>query len=207
MILCWIRLYAQPSHNLRKTYECDKFHEKPLTLVLIGLSTDYMPSDKITHMSRRTALQLMVLCLLVAAALRLPKLTEVPPGLHYDEAANGLLAQEVGLGGERPIFIASYTGKETLFFYLAGGLMRVSGPSVFTLRLTSAYLGLLTVAVTFWMGTELLGDGVRSTPGRSGEHGAAAHLHPRSGGAFRRASGDRYGLRARPQARGSPHRH
>lgn len=158
MILCWIRLYAQPSHNLRKTYECDKFHKKPLTLVLIGLSTDYMPSDKITHMSRRTALQLMVLCLLVAAALRLPKLTEIPPGLHYDEAANGLLAQEIGLGGERPIFIASYTGKETLFFYLAGGLMRVSGPSVFTLRLTSAYLGLLTVAVTFWMGTELLGD-------------------------------------------------
>lgn len=36
--------------------------------------------------------------------------------------------------------------------------MRVSSPSVFTLRLTSAYLGMLTVAVAYWLGTELLGD-------------------------------------------------
>ncbi len=109
-------------------------------------------------MRRSTALQLMLLCMLIAAALRLPNLVETPPGLHYDEAANGILAADIGLRGERPVFISSYTGKEPLFFYLAGSLMRSIGESVFSLRLTSAYIGILTVAVTYWLGCELLGD-------------------------------------------------
>lgn len=100
----------------------------------------------------------MVISLLAAAALRLPDLTETPPGLHYDEAANGVLAAEIGLQGSRPVFISSYTGKEVLFFYLAGGLMRLTGPSVFTLRLTAALLGVLTVAATYWLGRALLAD-------------------------------------------------
>jgi len=109
-------------------------------------------------MNRRMALQLMLLCLLVAAALRLANLTETPPGLHYDEAANGILAAEIGRGDEQPVFISSYTGKEVLFFYLAGGLMRVMGASIFALRLTAAFIGLLTIAVTYWLGVELFGD-------------------------------------------------
>jgi 4-amino-4-deoxy-L-arabinose transferase-like glycosyltransferase len=100
----------------------------------------------------------MVLCLLVAAALRLPDLPTAPPGLHYDEAANAVLATEIGLGGQRPVFISSYTGKEVLFFYLAGGLMRLIGSSVFVLRLTAAFVGLLTIAATYWLGQEVFRD-------------------------------------------------
>ncbi len=109
-------------------------------------------------MSRRTALGLMVLCLLVAAALRLPSLMENPPGLHYDEAANGILAGDIGIRGEHPIFIPSYTGKEPLFFYLAGSLMRLLGESTYSLRLTAALIGIVTVAATFSLGKELLAD-------------------------------------------------
>ncbi len=103
-------------------------------------------------MSRRLTLPLLVLCLLIAAILRLSDLSTTPPGLHFDEAANGILAANIGLRGERPIFIPSYTGKETLFFYLAGFLMRLLGDSVFTLRLAAAFIGLLTVAATYWLG-------------------------------------------------------
>ena len=101
---------------------------------------------------------IMLFILLVAAALRLPALTATPPGLHYDEAANGVLAGDIGLRGERPVFIASYTGKEVLFFYLAAAVMRVAGESVFALRLTAAYVGLLTVAAAYWLGRMLLAD-------------------------------------------------
>ena len=94
------------------------------------------------RLTRNHALAFMVLCLLVAAALRLPNLPEAPPGLHYDEAANGILSAEIGLRGNRPIFISSYTGKEVFFFYLAGGMMRLLGDSVFSLRLTAAFVGL-----------------------------------------------------------------
>jgi 4-amino-4-deoxy-L-arabinose transferase-like glycosyltransferase len=106
----------------------------------------------------RYSLALMVFCLLIAAALRFPELQVVPPGVHYDEAANGILAGDIGLRGERPIFISSYTGKEVLFFYLAGGLIRLFGESVFSLRLTAAYVGILTVAATYWLGREMLAD-------------------------------------------------
>lgn len=110
------------------------------------------------RLTRYHALAFMVLCLLLAAALRLPDLPNAPPGLHYDEAANGILSADIGLRGDRPVFISSYTGKEVLFFYGAGGLMRLLGDSVFTLRLTAAYMGLLTVAVTYWLGREMLAD-------------------------------------------------
>ena len=109
-------------------------------------------------MTRRRVLALMVACLLAAAALRLPALEEVPPGLHYDEAANGVLAADIALRGERPLFISSYTGKEVLFFYGAAFLMGFLERSVFTLRLAAAFFGLLTVAVTYWLGRELLAD-------------------------------------------------
>ena len=100
----------------------------------------------------------MVACLLAAAALRFPELTTIPPGLHFDEAANAILAGDIGLRGARPIFIPSYTGKESLFFYLAGGMMALLGESIFALRFTAALLGLLTVAVTYRLGGALLRD-------------------------------------------------
>jgi 4-amino-4-deoxy-L-arabinose transferase-like glycosyltransferase len=108
------------------------------------------------HIHRYHALAFMVLCLLVAAALRMPDLATVPPGAHYDEAANAILAAEIGRGESRPIFIASYTGKEVLFFYPAGLLQRLVGETIFSLRLTAVYFGLLTVAATYWLGRELL---------------------------------------------------
>jgi len=109
-------------------------------------------------MTRRRVLALMVACLLITAALRLPALEEAPPGLHYDEAANGVLAADIAVRGERPLFISSYTGKEVLFFYVTAVLMRMLGPSIFSLRLAAAFFGLLTVAVTYWLGRELLAD-------------------------------------------------
>lgn len=109
-------------------------------------------------MTRQRALVLLVISLLAAAVLRLPQLDRIPPGPHYDEAANGILATEIGLRGERPLFISSYTGKEVLFFYAAGTLMRLAGSSLLVLRLTAAYFGLLTVAATYWLGRALLAD-------------------------------------------------
>ncbi|HSH02840.1 MAG TPA: hypothetical protein VLL52_10010, partial [Anaerolineae bacterium] len=98
---------------------------------------------------------LLLFILLTSATLRFINLADTPPGVHYDEAANGILAAEIGWDNYRPLFISSYTGKETFFFYIAGGLMRLIGPYTFTLRLTAAYLGLLTTALTYWLTLEL----------------------------------------------------
>jgi hypothetical protein len=168
-----MRLYANHAPFLRKTDASEEFHNRIFYRLIFPtksldrgrscsrqspVSTNSMAAAKIRLMSRRAALPLMVLCLFIAGALRFPELTERPPGLHYDEAANGILAGDIGLRGERPVFIASYTGKEALFFYIAGGLMRLLGESTFALRLASAFVGIVTVAVTYWLGLELTGD-------------------------------------------------
>ncbi len=110
------------------------------------------------RLTRTHALLFMLFALLATAVLRIPNLQEIPTGVHYDEAANGILSAEIGRGESLPIFIESYTGKEVLFFYLAGGLMRLLGESVFSLRLTAVFVGILTVAATYWLGLELFRD-------------------------------------------------
>jgi hypothetical protein len=111
-----------------------------------------------SRLTRYHALAFMVLALLVAALLRFPDLATIPPGVHFDEAAYGLNAGDIGLHGARPIFIPDFTGREVLFPYLAGGMAVALGNTVFSLRLTAAFIGLLTIAATYWMGREMLAD-------------------------------------------------
>ena len=98
----------------------------------------------------------LLLVLLVAAGLRLYRLPELPLGLHYDEAANGILAGEIARGVKTPVFIPSYTGKEVLFFYWAALWMKLLGVTPLALRLSAALAGLATVAATVWAVRELL---------------------------------------------------
>ncbi len=78
-------------------------------------------------------------------------LSTLPPGLHYDEAANGEIARHMAFEGYRPIFIPEYTGKEVVWFYGAAGVMQLVGPTIFALRLTSAWFGVAGVAAAGWL--------------------------------------------------------
>jgi hypothetical protein len=102
----------------------------------------------------------LLLILLVAAGLRLYRLPELPLGLHYDEAANGILAGEIARGIKTPVFVPSYTGKEVLFFYWAALWMKLLGTTPLALRFSAALGGIATVAATVWAVRELL-DGQR----------------------------------------------
>jgi len=113
--------------------------------------------DKDTRSTPRWSLVAsLLLVLLVAAGLRFYRLPELPLGLHYDEAANGALAGEIAQGAQFPIFIPSYTGKETLFFYWAALWMKLLGVTPLALRLSAAAAGLATVAATAWAVRQLL---------------------------------------------------
>ncbi|MCX7680446.1 MAG: glycosyltransferase family 39 protein [Anaerolineae bacterium] len=87
------------------------------------------------------------LILLVAAALRMVALGEVPPGLYHDEAYYGLDAVDV-LHGRLALYFPANNGREPLFIYLVALAIAVLGKSPFALRLVSSFAGLLTVAVT-----------------------------------------------------------
>jgi predicted membrane-bound mannosyltransferase len=94
-----------------------------------------------TRIPRWVSAVMLLLILFVAAGLRLYRLPDLPLGLHYDEAANGILAGEIAAGAKLPIFISSYTGKEVLFFYWAALWIKLLGVTPLALRLSAALVG------------------------------------------------------------------
>lgn len=98
---------------------------------------------------KRQYLLWMIPILLIATLLRLGALPDLPLGLHYDEAANAILTQEIATQDYRPVFIRAYTGKEVLFFYAAAPWVWLTGNAALGVRLGAAMLGILTVAATF----------------------------------------------------------
>jgi 4-amino-4-deoxy-L-arabinose transferase-like glycosyltransferase len=90
----------------------------------------------------------MVGVLLVAAALRLVGIGDVPPGLYHDEAYNGLDARQV-LKGDLALYFSANNGREPLFIYLVAMTVGLLGRSPVAVRLAAFAPGLLTVVVTY----------------------------------------------------------
>lgn len=112
-----------------------------------------------SHWDRRDGAILLALTAL-AAILRLYKLETVPPGFQFDEAFNALDAVRV-LQGERPLFLPDNNGREVVYTYLQAGLASLLGLSVYTLRLTSALAGIVTIPVTYLLLRGLLSQDSR----------------------------------------------
>ncbi len=98
----------------------------------------------------------------LAAFFRLYRLDHVPPGLFGDEAANGVEATAILRGERFPIYIeeagpAKWGSREALYHYAMAGVFAVFGGSPTTIRLTSALLGILTVALFFPLARRWLG--------------------------------------------------
>ncbi|MDF1514723.1 MAG: glycosyltransferase family 39 protein [Anaerolineae bacterium] len=126
--------------------------------------------------------------LLLAAVCRLWMLPATPLGLHYDEAANVILTRQIAEQGYRPLFIRAYTGKEVAFFYVSALWMKVTGGQVWSVRLSSAMLGILTIAATYAM-VRALFPGVKS-------RGIALYASAGMAVAFPHLILSRYGFRA-----------
>jgi 4-amino-4-deoxy-L-arabinose transferase-like glycosyltransferase len=85
---------------------------------------------------------------LVAFALRVWRLGDVPFGLHPDEGHNAVDALRIAQGW-RPVFLPGNNGREPLFMYLMAALVSIAGPSIWAVRLTGAITGTLVVPAIF----------------------------------------------------------
>jgi len=110
---------------------------------------------------RRWELWILVALLLIAAALRATALTDVPPGLRYDELLNYRMAGRV-LAGDRPLYFAESWGHEPLFHYAQAASMALMGQSAWSLRLPAVVCGLLSVLTTWLAARRLFGARVAS---------------------------------------------
>lgn len=94
---------------------------------------------------------------LLAFLVRFYRLADFPPGLHYDEAFNGLDAYALLSTPLRqwPLFFTGNFGREPLFIYLQAVAQAILGPSPTTLRLAPALIGALLTPALAWLAWEL----------------------------------------------------
>ena len=95
--------------------------------------------------------------LLTAALVRLVALDRVPPGFQFDEAHNAIDAARV-LAGEWRLFFPDNGGREPANIYLYAASLAVLGRDniVLAIRLVSAMVGLVSVAVLAGCATRML---------------------------------------------------
>ena len=95
--------------------------------------------------------------LLVGAALRLIGLNNgSPPGLAHDEVAHWLINNDI-LAGRHAIYFTEAYGHEAGYHYLQALFQLLLGDHALALRLPSAFLGLLVVAVSYQLVRVLFG--------------------------------------------------
>lgn len=90
----------------------------------------------------------LALILVVASFFRLWNLDTLPPGLHPDEAANGLDIFRIQQGDHRVLY-ATNGPREALFFYLQAVFVTLLGNTILALRLAPALIGIAAVAMTY----------------------------------------------------------
>ncbi len=107
----------------------------------------------------------LALVLLVALALRVWQLEDVPAGLYCDEAGNGYNAYALGTAGidengtAWPLYIWSFgtSYKNPVYIYAAIPAVKLLGLSAFSVRLPAALFGLATVLAAFLLARALFG--------------------------------------------------
>jgi len=87
----------------------------------------------------------------LAAFLRLYRLDTLPPGMHFDVAFNYFDIFKL-LRGEFAIFFPANNGREPLYFFLSTVGVALFNDNVLAERLTSAFIGIATIPVMYWLG-------------------------------------------------------
>ncbi len=108
--------------------------------------------------SRTNPLEIATFCaiILIATLLRVYRLDALPPGLHYDEAFKGVEARQVLAGTEHPIFFGENMGEDPMRIYATALDFALFGDSPWSLRLASAFAGILAVAAVYALTRGLL---------------------------------------------------
>ncbi len=92
---------------------------------------------------------LFILIILAATFLRFYKLSELPPGLWWDEAQTGMVARGI-LRGQLPPIYDLRINAGSLASYWVAGWFAFFGSSVYALRSYCAMVGVVTVLVSYW---------------------------------------------------------
>jgi 4-amino-4-deoxy-L-arabinose transferase-like glycosyltransferase len=101
----------------------------------------------------------MLALVLLAFALRLLALSDVPPGWRDDELINIYALSGELFEGRFPLYFSGASGHEPLYHYLQAGVNALAGYHVLSGHVLSVFLGTLSVPLTFVLVRRLFGAG------------------------------------------------
>src|SRR3989344_6172539 len=100
-------------------------------------------------------LLLLIVIFVISAFFRLWLLSSIPPGLYPDVAINGNDVLASLKSGDFKVFYPDNNGREGLFMWLIALSFLIFGVSVWSIKITAATLGILTVLGTYLLTKEL----------------------------------------------------
>ena len=116
-----------------------------------------MPNTAVqVHWFRRIEWILLIATVVVAIVFRFTHFNEVPPGLHYDEAIDAHLAQEIR-SGTWPVYFEEGWGREPLYHYLVAFTLNFVPDPASALRFVSGLLGLVQLVAAYLLFRNLFG--------------------------------------------------
>ncbi|MEA2113547.1 MAG: glycosyltransferase family 39 protein [Patescibacteria group bacterium] len=112
-------------------------------------------SIKMSFLKKNKTIILLLLILFVAVFFRVWHLDSAPPGLYPDEAMNANNALESLNDNQFKLFYPENNGREGLYIWFVAFIFKIFGPSVWSFRLASAVLGILTIPALYLLTKEL----------------------------------------------------
>ena len=108
------------------------------------------------HLPRKIEISILIAIVLIAIIFRFAAFNQVPPGLHYDEAIDAKLAQDIR-SGVWPIYFEEGWGREPLYHYLVAFTLNFIPDPASALRLVSGVLGLIQLLAAYFLFRQLFG--------------------------------------------------
>ena len=96
-------------------------------------------------------LSFVVILTIIAGVLRIYRVSDIPGGLHGDEALTGLDALRILREGWIGPYVGSALGQPTGPLYFTALIFVISKPTVFTLHLSMALLGIATIPASYFL--------------------------------------------------------
>lgn len=109
----------------------------------------YLNSNKLLFIT------ILLLIIGFGSFARIWKINDNPPGLQYDEAYNGLDGLVAMENRDYKIFYPDNNGREGLYINALAISMKLFGVSNFSIRLVSAFFGILTLVGFYFLLKEL----------------------------------------------------